>query len=209
MTPSRAHLTVVAPDAPDDAALVDGVRANDPAMANALVRRVGPRAKACVRRLLRDRAAEHEDVLQLALLEIVVSLRRFRAQCSLDTWAERVTAHVVYKHLRRKRLERVLFDSLAEDAARAPPEDSPERRSLSASALRRIKTLLAPLDEEKVSLWLLFEVHGFSLEEIADIIGVSVAAAQSRISRTRREVRACLDADAELSAIFATVERAV
>lgn len=196
---------MVGPETAEDARLIAGVRTGSAACANELVKRCGPRVKACVHRLLRQRATEHDDLVQLALVELVTSIDRFRGQCSLDTWIDRLTTHVVYKRLRRMKLERRIFDGLAEDALSVASSASTERPSLAANLLERVKERLAGVSEDKVSAWVLFEVHGMSLEELAEMMGVTLAAAQSRVSRARREVRERLDSDPELVAALASI----
>jgi RNA polymerase sigma-70 factor (ECF subfamily) len=191
----------------DDSTLIARVRAGDAAMANALVLRAGPRAKAAVRRLLRFGSADDGDLTQLILIELVTTIDSFRGDCSLNTWIDRIAAHVVYKHLRRKKLESRLFEGLAEEGEQVPSgATSGERQALLRNILGRVRERLTHLDEEKVSTWLLFEVHGLSLSELAHAMEISLAAAQSRISRARREVRACLEGDVELLGVLSSLE---
>src|SRR6185312_1851206 len=106
--PSRASgpkLRLVAPDAPpathrapaaaplDDNELLEAVRSGDTAAATAFYRRVRPLVDATIGRLLGRHDAEVEDMAQVALIELVRSIDRFRGDCSLDTWISRVTAH--------------------------------------------------------------------------------------------------------------------
>lgn len=199
MSPAGSrHLALVDQGALEDQALISRVKAGDAACAEELVRRAGPRAKAAIRRLLRQPSSDDDDLLQLVLVELVTTIDAFRGECSLNTWVDRLAAHVVFKRLRRQNLERRLFDGLGEEAEQVASHHSSERRALTENLLERVKTRLAEVDFEKVSAWLLFEVHGFTLEEVAHTMGTSVAAAQSRVSRARREVRACLEGDAEL-----------
>lgn len=193
----------------DDATLVQGVRDGDAAMADILVRRAGPRAKAAVRRLLRKATADDDDLLQLVLLELVTTIDAFRGDCSLNTWIDRIAAHVVYKRLRRQKLERRLFEGLGETGEQVPTRSaSGEHRAVLGNLLTRIQDNLAVLDQEKVTTWLMFEVYGLSLTELAFAMEISPAAAQSRISRARRDVRECLDRDIELSGVLSVFEAA-
>jgi RNA polymerase sigma factor (sigma-70 family) len=100
----------------DDHALISGARAGDSAVASALCNRLWPQVDRTIRKLLGRRDTDHEDLSQLALFEIVRTIDRYRGDCSLDTWAQTVTAHVVFKYIRRRRTERRIFaDALAEE----------------------------------------------------------------------------------------------
>ncbi len=199
MSPSRsAHLTLVGRVALDDATLITRVKAGEAASADELVRRAGPRAKAAVRRLLRRPTADDDDLTQLVLIELVTTIDSFRGECSLNTWVDRLAAHTVYKRLRRQKLERRLFDGLGEEAEQVASSHSSDRRAVTDNVVQRVKARLSHLDAEKVTAWLLFDVHGFTLEELAHTLESSVAAVQSRVSRARKEVRTCLEGDPEL-----------
>lgn len=145
-------------------------------------------------------------MLQVALIELVKTIDRFEGHCSLDTWIDRVTAHVVYKFLRKQKLERRLFEGMTEEAESVRSCTTADRRALTTNALERIASRLSHLDAEKVAAWVLFDVHGFTLEELAQTLDVSAAAAQSRVSRARRDVRAALESDEELMGLLPTLE---
>ncbi|MCA2981351.1 MAG: sigma-70 family RNA polymerase sigma factor [Myxococcaceae bacterium] len=191
-----SHLRVVgAPSEVSDEQLVAGIRAGDARLANELVRRCGPRAKGAIRRLLRR---DEPDLVQVVLMELVQTIDRWRGECSLSTWVERLAAHVVYKRLRRERLEARLFEGLATEALEVAGRASAERASMTADALERVQALLSDLPHELVNTWLLFDVYGLTTQEVAAALEVSPVAAQSRVSRARRDVQARLARDPEL-----------
>jgi RNA polymerase sigma-70 factor (ECF subfamily) len=65
--------------------------------------------------------------------------------------------------------------------------------------VRRIQSHLSGIDSKKSWTYVLHDVHGYELSEIAEITGSSVAAAQSRLVRGRRELHEKIAADPELS----------
>src|SRR5258708_24828579 len=81
----------------DDNELLWAVRSGDEAAATAFYHRVRPQVDATIARLFGPRDADAEDAAQLALIELVGSIHRFRGECSLDTWVSRLTAFVVCK----------------------------------------------------------------------------------------------------------------
>jgi RNA polymerase sigma-70 factor (ECF subfamily) len=165
----------------------------------ALHDRIRPQVDRTIARLLGRSDVDSEDIAQLALIEIVSTIGRYRGDCALDWWASTVTAHVVYKHLRRRQNERRLFASLdADDVAQSAPFHGgrvPVVRDMLARVLRHLDAV----DEQKAWTFVLHDVCGHDLREISDITGVSVSAAQSRLVRGRRELHERIAADAELA----------
>ncbi len=182
----------------DDTELLAEMRAGDESAATAFHDRLRPRVDATIRRLLGGRDVDHEDLVQLSMLELVRSVERFRGDSSLESWAASVTAHVVYNHMRRRKIERRIFSSAA------MPPDGPPSRSLASSlaardVVQRIRVLLDDMDENKAWTFVLHDVCGFDLREIASITNVTVAAAQGRLVRGRREIHDRIAADPELA----------
>ena len=79
--------------------------------------------------------------------------------------------------------------------------DRLSRRGLVA----RIRTHLDQIAEAKAWAFLLHDVCGYDLREAAEIMNVSVAAAQQRLVRGRRELRELIGADPELANWIAEV----
>jgi len=181
----------------DDTALIAAIRLGTPGMASTLCDRLWPAVERTIRRLLGRSDPDHEDVAQLAMIELVNTIDRYRAECSLDRWAQTIAAHVVFKHIRRRRLERRLFTGLLVDDP-YPAAIQTEQRSVSHDLLARVGDHLDGLRPGRAWTFVLHDVLGYDLEEIADMLGMSVAAAQSRLSRGRRELHERIGQDPEL-----------
>lgn len=152
-----------------------------------------------MRRLLGAGDPDHEDLVQMTMIEIVSSIDRFRGDCSLDGWTSTVAAHIVYKHIRRRRTERRLFGYAAADDVTAVAPVSMGRTALARNLLARVVDTIRQVDESKAWTYVLHDVCGYDLKEISQITGVSVAAAQTRLVRGRREVHERIAADPELA----------
>lgn len=192
----------------DDAELVARAAAADEDAAVAFHDRVRPQIERTIVRLIGRGHVDHDDLVQLALIELVSSIARFRGECSLDGWIGRVTSHVVYKHLRRRKLERRIFDAEV-DADTIEPVSSGDRPSRSTQArelLGRVRNHLEAMEPNKAWAFVLHDVLGFDLREIADITEVTVAAAQRRLVRGRHEVYERVANDPELADALRALE---
>lgn len=185
-------------DATDDAALVAAVRVANPAVADAFCRRIWPQVDRTVRRLLGNNDAERDDMTQLALIEVVRSVSGYRGESSLDTWVSAVTAHVVYKHIRRRPPTRhVPLEAVVETIATG--RSNSEQTLASREILQRILGHLEAAGEKLAWCFVLHDVLGYGLRDAARIMGVSEAAAQSRLVRGRKRIHDSIAADAELA----------
>ncbi|KYF84273.1 RNA polymerase subunit sigma [Sorangium cellulosum] len=145
-------------------------------------------------RILGCREQDHADLVQGAFEQIVSTLtkRRFAGECSLAGWASVIACHVGLSALRARRRERRVIDRTpAPEAGPEPPARSadPEREVSAQRDIEALRRHLAAMDGDRATA-LLLHVMGYSLNEIADLTGVSAAAAQSRLSRGRRELQA-------------------
>jgi RNA polymerase sigma-70 factor (ECF subfamily) len=182
-----------------DADLVAAVKAGDDTVASAFCERVWPAVDRTIRRLLGGRDADRDDVAQLALIELVGTIGRYRGDCSLDAWAQTIASHVIFKHLRRRQLERRIFtDLLADDAAAYAGPVRVEAGSSARELLARVAGHLDEMASERAWAFVMHDILGYDLREIADMTSSSVAAAQSRLVRGRRELHARVADDPEL-----------
>jgi RNA polymerase sigma-70 factor (ECF subfamily) len=166
--------------------------------ADALYDRVVDVVEAVLFRLL-GADSDRDDLVQQAIERVVSSVvsGRFARGCSLRSWATLLAQHVAVDALRARARERKLFDRRIPyqtlelvEAHTATPEHLAETRrrmALLQSALTRV-------NRERSEAVVLHDVLGHDLAEIAQLTGVSVAAAQSRLVRGRREVLAWIRA---------------
>jgi RNA polymerase sigma-70 factor (ECF subfamily) len=189
--------------------LLASVRAGDPDAATALHDRLRPVVERTIRRLLGARSRDHEDLAQHAMIEVVYTVEKFRGDCPLDAWASTVAAHVVYNHIRRATTERRIFEGIRDDETEGEGPAAASTRSLSRdttarSTLRRVFAHLDTLESSKAWTYVLHDVCGFDLREVAEITESTVAAAQTRLVRGRRELHERMAADPELAPMLAS-----
>jgi RNA polymerase sigma-70 factor (ECF subfamily) len=158
-------------------------------------------------RVFGRREHDHDDMVQSTFEQIVLTLarRRFAGACSLSTWAATIASHVGLNALRSRRRERRVFDRATDgsrddategDHPSGPPAPVSAERQLEARGeVERVRAHLAAMDEAKAQTLFLHDVLGHELAEVAVLTGVSVAAAQSRLVRGRRELMERLERD--------------
>ncbi len=167
----------------DEGRLLARARAGDVDAFGELVRRYERRVGAVLARLLPDER-DLEEALQDTFVKAWRSLDRFRGDSAVFTWLYRIAVNEALQKLRRKRPETRELDDVAEAAAEPPDL---ELRSFIAARLKALPfQYRAPL--------VLRDVEGLSNQEVADVLGISLAAAKSRIHRARMQLRAELEA---------------
>ena len=182
-----------------DVALVAALREGDTRVAAAFHDRVRPCIDRTLMRLLGRRDVDHDDLAQRALIELFTTIGSYRGECSLDSWTATLAARVVWKHLRRRKLERQMFEGMGvEENMRLVAPVEVGSQAMMRGLVARIGGLLETMDRDKAWTFLLHDVCGYDLREVAGITGASVAAAQTRLSRGRRELHALVAADPEL-----------
>jgi RNA polymerase sigma-70 factor (ECF subfamily) len=182
------------------------VRAGDVSAAAAFHDRLRPVVDRTLCRLIGSRDGDYEDLSQHALIDLTLSVDRFRGECPLEAWAAIVVARVAYRHIRRRKLERRLFSIEPAELVEWPDRSLPAR-VVHRGTLRQVQQHLAAMEVKKAWTFLLHDVWGYDLEEVAAITGVSSAAAQSRLVRGRRWLHERIARDPDLSARLDESER--
>ncbi|MBX3208914.1 MAG: RNA polymerase sigma factor [Labilithrix sp.] len=201
--------SVPAPASPalDDAQLLAAIHTGDEHAASELHDRLRPRVDATIRSLLGPGHSEHDDLAQQSFIELVLSLERYRGECSLETWAATIAARTVFKYLRRRTTERKIFrESCEETLVETSSPTSFRRQVMARNIAARIRVHLEGIEPAKAEAFLLHDVCGFDAREVAGIAGISEAAAHARIARGRRELHEKLAADPDLSDALTDME---
>jgi RNA polymerase sigma-70 factor (ECF subfamily) len=171
----------------DDRLLVERARAGDLDAFAELVRSHERRVRGLLSRLLDDQR-DVEEATQDTFVQAWRALDRFEGRAAVYTWLYRIA---VNEALMRRRRARPQTQELDETVQQNPvaSEDPAETAELRRFLVARIKALpfeyRAPL--------VLRDLEGLSNAEVAEALGLSVAAAKSRIHRARMTIRAELD----------------
>jgi RNA polymerase sigma-70 factor (ECF subfamily) len=134
--------------------------------------------------------SEREDLVQQAFLEVFRGLGQFRGQASFATFLGRVLVNIACDHLRGRGRRPPLSDDLLDELA--APGASPEKNAENRERLRLIWTLLDRIAPKKRIAFVLSEVEGLSLTEVAAVMDISADTARKRVDHAQRELRAML-----------------
>jgi RNA polymerase sigma-70 factor (ECF subfamily) len=140
-----------------------------------------------------------EDALQDSFLKAFLHLNKFEGRSSFSSWVTRIAINTSLMIMRKKRANREfsidVSDNDCESYDRWEPLDlgeDPERRYARherAELLRRVIRRLPPALRTAVELQ---QAREYSLQELADSLGISLAAAKSRLLRARLSMRTLL-----------------
>jgi len=178
---------------PSDLELLAAIRRGDGTAAQLLYDRLQPAIEHTIRRVLRQRSEQNDDLIQICFERILRAIveDKFAGLSTLTTWASAIAGHVAIDALRRSVRERRLFSS-------APPaEVSPalvgeravtERRLEARSEIQRLHRILAKMKPTLAETLVLHDVLGHNLDEVAELMGVTPSATQSRLFRARKEL---------------------
>ena len=170
-----------------DEALVARVGRGDQAAVQTLVARKLPRMLQLAQRMLGD-AAEAEDVAQEVFLRAWKQAPIWRPGAArFDTWMHRVALNLCYDRLRRRREQ-----PMAEPPDQPDTGPAPDRGLLARDTGLRVAEALAGLPERQREAVVLCHYQELGNIEAASLMGVSVEALESLLSRGRRALRLAL-----------------
>jgi RNA polymerase sigma-70 factor (ECF subfamily) len=148
-------------------------------------------------RLLGD-AEEARDAAQEVFLKAYRKAADFRPQGQVYTWLYRIAVNHCFNKLRRRRLVRFLrFERFEtgpeEDAAAFDPPDPGADPASSLEARQRwhaTRQVIAKLPENQRAVLILARFEGLSYRQIAEVLGITEGAVESRLVRAMRRIEA-------------------
>ncbi len=139
-----------------------------------------------------------EDLTQETFLRALRGLGGLRDRAALVSWLDRVATNVFLDWVRAEGRRRQAYTGGQEgqDAdliAEIPdPGMRVDRRVEQAQMSKCVRGFVDELPDDYRAVILLHDAHGLSSQEIAEILGVSVATAKIRIHRARARLRTAL-----------------
>ncbi len=134
---------------------------------------------------------EIEDLVQETLLQAWRDREQFRTDSAALTWVLSIAKHRVFDYRRREQRVRQA-DAVLRALASLETEELPEHVLASEEAGRRVRRALEELEPDYAEVLLQRYRDGRSVQEIADAMGESRKAVESRLHRAREALRKAL-----------------
>ena len=177
----------------DERQLVRRAQKGDKAAFETLVQRHQHRVFAVARGILK-RQEDVEDIAQQVFVKAYFSLKRFDQRAAFSTWLYKITVNECWDVLRKRKARPLVYEAdFSEEQSKQ--YSAPEREASKAPdtsdrmALReQLERMLGQLDKRDRAMLVLKEVEGFSVEEIAESMGLNANTVKVRLFRARRRI---------------------
>lgn len=172
-----------------DADLASRLREGDVTAYEDLYRQHGTRLYNLAHRML-GQAADAEDLLQEAFLQVFRRIDTFKGDSALGTWLYRLTMNLCLDRLRSKAGRADRQTTSVEDvrawrlAGKGPIDGTVKRIDLERA--------IALLPDACRAAFLLHDVEGFEHGEVGKLLGISDGTSKSQVHKARLRIRAFL-----------------
>jgi RNA polymerase sigma-70 factor (ECF subfamily) len=176
-----------------EGALVQRAQAGDESAFREIVERYQNKVFSIIHGIVRQRN-DVEDIAQQVFAKVYLSLRSFDFRSSLITWIYKITVNECFDYLRKRKVRKLVYESdMSEDEVRRVENSEPvvDRQAPVDETLARrdyMLKLLTRVSEEERMLLMMKEVDGFSVEELAEKIGMNENTVKVKLFRARQKL---------------------
>jgi RNA polymerase sigma factor (sigma-70 family) len=133
--------------------------------------------------------SEAEEVLQLVYLKILDGRARYGGESSFKTWLFAVIRKTAAGERRKRFLRKLIFDAGAERMPKPPQTEGPAQALERTETQARFQQALAQLPKRQQQTLHLVFYEDLSLQETAEVIGISVGAVRQHYGRAKARLR--------------------
>ena len=177
----------------DDRELVRQAQQGDAQAFETLVQKHQGRVFAVAGGILRNRE-DVEDISQQVFVKAYFSLKKFNQRAAFSTWLYKITVNECWDLLRKKKVRPLVYESeLSEEQATMYQATEQKSRpgpnvAEQLEVRQQLEQWLGCLEERDRTMLTLKEVEGFTVEEIAEIVGINGNTVKVRLFRARQRV---------------------
>jgi RNA polymerase sigma-70 factor, ECF subfamily len=172
-----------------DAATLVACRKGDPAALRVFITRYQQLVFAFLSRSL-GRGPHVEDLAQEVFIRACRAIPEFDIEgpARVSTWLLTITSRLVVDTRRKRHLPTAMLESEESVVAAATPETERRRAELG----RALEGAVCQLSNEQRDVFVLAELHGLAMADIAAILGIGENTAKTRLFRARSQLRTLL-----------------
>jgi len=133
-----------------------------------------------------------EDITQDVFFAIYKNIKGFKIESKISTWIYRIAVNLSLNHIRRRKFSRIFSRISLREENDSEMAEIPASRDFSADfkvitdeKKKIINKALNRLPSNQRTAFTLCNIEGFTYEEIAEIMGCSTSAVESRIHRAK------------------------
>lgn len=176
-----------------DEEVVERVRGGETALFEVIMRRYNQRLYRVARTILGDET-EAEDVMQQAYVNAYLNLHQFAGRARFSTWLTKIAVYEALARVKRQRrqgLEPLPEAEEGEEMLRSQSPDA-EQRAYANEIGGFVESAIAAMPEVYRTTFVLREIEGLSVAEVASCLDVSADTVKTRVHRARTRLRADL-----------------
>ncbi len=131
---------------------------------------------------------EIDDIVQTIFLQIHRSLPRYKGQSKLSTWIYRISVNVSLQYIRKRKRRRVFLRFTSDNSEFERAGNDVRGQYDEREVMKRLYELLDTLSDKKRTVFVLHELDGLALEDVAEVCSIPVNTVRSRLHAARREL---------------------
>lgn len=139
---------------------------------------------------------EAECVLQETFLKVFQAISDFKEQSSLSTWIYRIATNFALMKLRARKKQHNDLEDSEKQISKATLESfnkslgtNPFRSVVNDELRKEMEHAIDELPDKFRTVFVLKDIEGYSLKEIADMLDMTLAAVKSNLHRARLSLR--------------------
>jgi RNA polymerase sigma factor (sigma-70 family) len=175
----------------DEKRLLKGLMANKPDAQQHLFDMYSGKMMALCYRYAKSRE-EAEDILQEGFLRVFRKIELYTGTGSFEGWMRRVFTNVAIRHYQKN--SRLHVISGIEDYEEEPSEELLDHYFAAEDLMKMIQSL----PDGYRMVFNLYAIEGFSHEEIAEKLDITVGTSKSQLARARRSLQRMLEPEQQL-----------
>jgi len=176
------------------AAVVEGCRKGDRACLEQVFRGEAGALERVLGRVLGPRG-DVDDVLQATFEHAIRAFPAFRGEASVRTWLTRIAVRTALHQLKQPALKRRVALEAIEGGLSYASSSQPGREAEARTQLSALYEHFAQLDPKQRTAFVLFQLEGRPMEEVAALMDSGLSATKSRVMWARRRLFARLRKD--------------